>query len=353
MINKTKIANIITFVLFSTGLYAVELDKNEIKVPINTEYKVIKGDTLWDISEKLLKNPMLWLKVWENNDQIKDSNLIYPGDIIYFEKIDSSNKNNNKVELKVRSIGNGEDLVITPSKRYIDYKESIPNINFKKIKKLIKEIKIVDPENYINQPYIVGSDSESLLLNKGDYIYVVGLDKKFGDFDIFKNGQKITNEGELLGHQIEKIGSAKIVDKLEDSITKLKITSLKGEISNGHRIYEKANNSLEKGFISFPDKEVNSNIISIVDGVRNAGLYDTVILNTGNDQLKIGDVLNISKKGKDIYDSFSDKNISLPNKKYGQIIIIDTFEHLSVAIVINTKDRVNIMDIATSKTEGV
>ncbi|HHN65962.1 MAG TPA: LysM peptidoglycan-binding domain-containing protein, partial [Nitrospirae bacterium] len=43
------------------------------------EYIVKKGDTQWDIAEKTLKDPYDWPKVWVVNPEIKNPDLIYPG----------------------------------------------------------------------------------------------------------------------------------------------------------------------------------------------------------------------------------------------------------------------------------
>jgi len=45
-------------------------------------YTIKKGDTLWDISSKFLKDPFLWPKLWERNPYITNPHLIFPGNPI-------------------------------------------------------------------------------------------------------------------------------------------------------------------------------------------------------------------------------------------------------------------------------
>jgi len=41
-------------------------------------HSVVKGDTLWHISSTYLRDPMLWPRIWHSNPEIKDPDLIYP-----------------------------------------------------------------------------------------------------------------------------------------------------------------------------------------------------------------------------------------------------------------------------------
>lgn len=50
-------------------------------------YKVVKGDNLWNISKAKYMNPFMWpLIYWANTEQIKDPDLIFPGQIFKIRK---------------------------------------------------------------------------------------------------------------------------------------------------------------------------------------------------------------------------------------------------------------------------
>src|SRR5215471_14225181 len=47
-------------------------------------HTVVRGDTLWDLSQHYLGTPWYWPKVWSYNPEIANPHWIYPGNQVRF-----------------------------------------------------------------------------------------------------------------------------------------------------------------------------------------------------------------------------------------------------------------------------
>lgn len=69
-------------IVFGWGVY-------DLKAEESKDHHVVRGDTLWDLSESYLKNPLLWPKIWNLNPHISDPHEISPGQIVKIPSLEA------------------------------------------------------------------------------------------------------------------------------------------------------------------------------------------------------------------------------------------------------------------------
>lgn len=72
---------IITFPLYLFAEDETE-DKKGIEHEVGFYYTIQRGDTLWDISKRFFDSPWQWPDLWEENSQVSNPHLVYPGERI-------------------------------------------------------------------------------------------------------------------------------------------------------------------------------------------------------------------------------------------------------------------------------
>jgi hypothetical protein len=329
---------------FTTGILALDNNAKLLNENVPSEYVVKKGDTLWDISGKFLKSPYHWEKLLEKNNQISNPDLIYPDDIIYLSK----NKKGETV-LKVKRTSGRKTLIITPSRKYEEFRKPIPTVDFEKLSNFVKDIKIMKRDEFMKNPYIIASEEDNLLIQKGTNIFSRGeeIDPEYvGLYGIYKLKGIVKNKkSEYIGHEIERVGIAKLIS-MSDKLKKLKVLEVDGEITKKDRIIKYTDDQASQISLTLPEKMIEANILLIEGAINNASIYDTIIIDKGIDEnLKVGNLLALNKRGSRAIDPETGESLQLPNKPYGEIMLLRVDETTSVGIILSATDRVSSKDL--------
>ena len=101
-----------------------------------------------------------------------------------------------------------------------------------------------------------------------------------------------------------------------------------------------------------PDSPVEARIVSVMDGVSETGVGQSVILNKGlADGVDEGTVLSVYKGNRLVQtewnnpDKKATKILSLPTEEVGLVMVYRTSEHASSAIVLESKSNVSTEDV--------
>ncbi|MFQ5469670.1 MAG: LysM peptidoglycan-binding domain-containing protein [Gammaproteobacteria bacterium] len=308
-------------------------------------YVVVKGDTLWDISERFLQDPWLWPKVWNINPAIKNPHLIYPGDVIALIFVEGK---------PMLTVERGRPTVkLSPQKRISKIDTAIPTIPIDAIKQFLEYPRVLTEKQLESAAYIVAGEEGRLISGAENKIYVRGI--KHNDlqkFSIYRPGDAYidptSKKKEILGYEAIHVADS-IVLKHGDPATLL-IQSSNHEVLIGDRLLPISKDMDINQFFQphAPEADVNGLIISVLNGVSRIAQFDIVVLNLGTENnIEPGHVMAIRQKGQEIRDTVNPKmgkTVRLPDEHAGTMMVILPFERVSYALVMEATKDIRVLD---------
>ena len=261
------------------------------------KYVVVKGDTLWDISGRFLKDPWRWPQIWNlNREEIKNPHWIYPGDMVV---LDRSGKTP-RLSL-VKGGKNGMRTVrLSPGVRASDLgSDAIPSIPIRAIHPYLSQPRVVEKGALDNAPYILGTNAERVILGSGDDAFATGGQPGITRWNVLRPGKALKDPetGEVLGYEVEYLGDARTL--AEGAPQKIRITQSAQEILPKDKLVPAVDSSTFEYLPRAPENQISGRIISAYGGLSDSGRYQTVVINRGSrDGLEPGHVLTVFREGK-------------------------------------------------------
>ncbi len=342
-IRKVALTLLISFFSYSVS-FADELALN----PNHPErYVVVKGDTLWDISAKFLRDPWRWPEIWRINPEIANPHLIYPGDVILFSYQDGK---------PVLTVQRGRAAVkLTPQMRKTRIDSAIPSVPAAAVSQFISQPRIFTKEELNTLGYIISAEDERLIVGSGTKIYVRNLEMgESKDYSIFHIGEAYIHPEtkEILGYEAKHVADAQLVAEGDPST--LVISHAHRETLIGDKVILTDEDASQQNFIPHaPEMSVKGKIVSIFEGVSRGGLYHSVVVDLGaKDGIEKGHVLSVQKQGIKIRDylakSRGERWVTTPSEEAALIMIFRVFDNISYGLVMNAVKDVRALDIVTS-----
>lgn len=332
-----------------------------------SSYTVQKGDTLWGISGKFLKDPWRWPDVWRmNREQIRNPHRIYPGDVVVLDYASDGQPRLSIAQAQPAAPASG-DVRMSPRVRSepLDA-QAIPSIPPGDIEPYLTKPVITQSPGLLEAPEIVeGRERARVVRGQGDRVYVVGLDPKLGDrWYLYRPGKAlVAPSGEVLGFENRWLGTAR-VDRFSD-VSTVQITESKEEIFIGDRLLPVPRETLVNFVPRAPEQDMNGTIIASYSNASEMGRGAIVTLDLGRQQgLEVGHVLAIYKTVPPIDDPRPDqgtpfmlrfldqtttflpkKQLQVPDERAGLMFVFRVFDRVAYAILLNTTDPVVIGDV--------
>jgi hypothetical protein len=262
-------------------------------------YVVVKGDTLWDISARFLKDPWKWPEIWNlNRNEIKDPHWIYPGDVIVLDRSGAAPR----LKLVRRDGGDLPTVKLAPGVRASEIGGgAIPTIPIRAIHPFLSQPRVTAAGALDDAPVILGSNEERVILSAGDDVYASAAKGGATRWNILRPGKLLTDpdSGEVLGQEVVYLGDARTL--VPGAPQKVRITRAVQEIVPKDKLLEADETATFEYVPRAPDARINGRIISAYGGISDSGRYQTVVINRGSrDGLEPGHVLAVYRTGKRI-----------------------------------------------------
>jgi hypothetical protein len=303
-------------------------------------YVVVKGDTLWGISAKFLRDPWYWPEIWYVNPQVANPHLIYPGDVLTLVYVDG------KPQLR---LDHGSDK-LSPKIRVESLDQAIPTIPIDAIAQFLTKPLVVSQDEINRAPYVVASADEHVVTGAGDRVYARGIEgEDIGVFDIFEPGSPLIDPDtkEVLGYEAIYVGEG-AVKSFGDPATLL-LTETTREARVGDRLWPTSQEKPLTHFLPHPAPPgTEGRIISVLGGVQEIGQFNVVAINRGTaDGIEVGHVMKIFQTGETVRDTVGGKRaelVKLPDEEAGVLMVFRTFDRVSFALVMKATRAMHLLD---------
>ncbi|MDT8316384.1 MAG: LysM domain-containing protein [bacterium] len=327
-----KRSSLLYVLLLSLILLPATLKAEGLKKDVHI---VVKGDTLWDISETYLHNPFLWPKLWQWNDYIMNPHFIYPGNRIRLKAPARAAKKPIKLPVTVLKPEPAEEIPVEEASEEVEEEEaSQPVVEGGRYNiRHLRASGMISPVELSRAGSILDGQSENVMMSVGDVIYL-GVKEPAAPgelYSVFKPKQKIYHPvtKAILGNKIEMLGRLEIIT-YADKVATAKVIESFNVISRGDFV---------RPWVKLPEEitiresaiNLEGYIVTAKEEISIYGQGHVVYIDLGaSSGVEAGNIF-ISYKPEYIKDKYT-----IPAVTIGRLLVFEVKENSSSAVIIDS-----------------
>lgn len=296
-----------------------------------TVYVIKRGDTLWGLSERFIKDPFYWPNMWSKNNQITNPHFIYPGQ-------------------KVRVYPNRLEIVPRGEQATAGQKAEKPDV----VKEVAEEkiFTLRGNEGYLLEKglkpagSIIGGHHDRIIIGYDDIVYtdigtlhgVRGGEK----FSIFTDAGEISHpiSNEIMGRKIVPLGTLQLTE-VEKTASRAIITKNFREISPGAYLLPLRENGRREVALKMAAVDLKGYILESGSGTDIIAEGDVVYIDLGSNQgAEPGNMLYVVREVK-VDQRYAEGRVErLPEELLGALVILETGRKTATALVVKSIDAI-------------
>lgn len=301
-----------------------------------TIYTIKKGDTLWGISQRFLKDPYYWPNLWANNPELPNPHFIYPGQKLAIY--------DGRIEIVPAA---PEPAAATPPTAEPEPPAATPAQVTTTAPGEVMVKTLGGNEGFISATdlhglgTIVDTVDNRIMITRGDTVFIRMNDLKATTpgmvFSLFAVGDEVKHPvtGEPIGYHVNNLGTVQIV-AVNTSVATGKITEATREITRGAglRSYQPPRREVA---LKKADKALSGTIVAAGGNQLTLGQFDVIYLDLGSrDGLAVGNLLNISRQREVTEEALGGKELKLPDVLLGSAVVLNCEPTTASALVLKS-----------------
>jgi hypothetical protein len=336
---------------------AITLAQSDIPLRENApdRYVVEKGDTLWSIATKFLKDPWRWPEIWRmNQEQIRNPHQIAPGSTIVLDRTTGG-----APQLRVEqpsvpaAVARGGSTTpdgtvrLTPQV-YSDRLpgEAISAIPANAIEPFLTQPLVIEQGGLARAPRIIATEESRVHLGSGGIAYVSGVGQaESAMWQVYRPGKPLIDpdDNKTLGYEAVYLGVARVTRPGEPAT--VQIVTSKEEITAGDRLIAAGRPTPTQYMPHAPRAQLSGRVIGLYNGLATSegGKYSIISINRGaRNGLEPGHVLALYRRGAAVPDPEAGVSrdrapiFQLPDERYGLVYIFRIFDAVSYGLVMES-----------------